>query len=113
MDTGWHIEAGDGGVELVIGMRWPALWRLASRPWVARSFMAMCAADSSSGLERMRLGVHTRGPVVVQRWRSRAELASWARDPDHVHAPAWARFRRTATGTSAWGIWHELRPVPA
>lgn len=113
MDPGWHVEEGEGRVEFVIGMRWPALWRLAARPWVARSFLAMCAPDPASGLERTRLGVRAGGPVVVQRWRSRAELAAWARDPGHVHAPAWARFRRIATGTAAWGIWHELRPAGA
>lgn len=114
MDPGWHVESsGDSRIEFVIGMRWSALWRLATRPWVARSFVAMCGADPSSGLERTRLALHAGGPVVVQRWRSRSDLDSWARNPDRVHTPAWARFRRVASGTAAWGIWHELRPVGA
>jgi len=113
VDPGWHSEDGDGGVEFVIGMRWSALWRLAARPWVARSFVAMCATDPASGLERTRFSVRTDGPVVVQRWRSRADLDAWARNSSRVHAPAWARFRRIAAGTAAWGIWHELRPVAA
>ena len=114
MDPGWHVDgsgSGDGSVEFVIGMRWSALWRLPARPWVVRSFLAMCSTDPSAGLESSRLALRAGGPVVVQRWRSRSDLDAWARAPHHVHAPAWARFRRIAAGTASWGIWHELRPV--
>ena len=114
MLNGWHVEdSGTGEVDFVIGMEWTALWRLARRPWVSWWFIKMLRSKPSTGLLGTRLGWRRRGPVVLQRWASRAQLDGWARDGRQPHAPSWARFRRIAGGTADWGIWHELRPRPA
>ena len=112
MRAGWHIgdAEGDEPVDFVIGMHWRQLWRLAARPWVPFAFARMVLPAAPATLQT-RLGVVRAGPVVRQRWRSRAELDVWARDRRHAHAPAWSRFHREAGATTAWGVWHEVRPA--
>lgn len=100
------------GVTFLIGMRWRALWRLVRWPWVALAFAGMLRARPETGLRRTRLGVRRGGPVVVQRWNSRAQLDAWARAPDQAHLAPWRRFRREAGGTAAWGVWHEVSLSP-
>lgn len=110
MNEGWHVEdRGTGEVEFVIGMRWRDLWRLVAHPWVPLAFAQMLRPRPGAGMERTRFAIRVAGPVVVQRWRSREQLDRWARDAARPHALAWARFRREATGTAAWGVWHEVR----
>ena len=112
MEAGWHEEdCGTGRVEFVIGMEWSSLWRLPTRPWISRWFVKMVRSDASVGLEGTRLGWRRRGPVVVQRWATRAHLDGWARDARQPHAPSWARFRGTIGATANWGLWHEIRAV--
>src|SRR5690349_6351506 len=108
--TGWTVrQADEAGVRFLIGMRWSALWRLARRPWVARAFLQMLRAGPESGLQRTRLSVRPAGPVVLQRWRSKAELHRWARDRGEAHAEPWRRFRAEVGGTADWGVWHDVR----
>ena len=111
MTGGWEITptSADEPVEVVIGIRWGAAWRLAAAPWVPLAFARMLLPQP--GLLRSRVAVRAQGPVVVQRWRSRGALDAWARDGGRVHAPAWARFRRQAGATAAWGVWHEVVPA--
>lgn len=112
MERGWYEDVrGSGRVDFVIGMRWRALWRLIVSPWVSWWFVKMVRSDPEVGLERTRVRLRRRGPVVLQRWESRKRLDAWARDPRQAHAPSWARFRRSAGGTAEWGIWHEIRPA--
>lgn len=110
MRTSWTVHHGEpDGVRFLIGMRWRALWRLAYRPWVALAFARMLRARPESGLRTTRLSVRPAGPVVVQKWRSSADLQRWARDGDEAHAASWRRFRDEVGRTADWGVWHDVR----
>lgn len=110
VDVGWHTQdTGEQPVDFVIGMRWSQLWRLLVRPWVPLAFAHMVMPAGPGGAISTRLSVTRAGPVVLQRWRSRAALDAWARDSAQPHAPAWRRFRGEATSTASWGLWHEVR----
>jgi hypothetical protein len=107
--AGWTIkDAPRDGVRFLIGMRWGALWRLVHRPWVALAFARMLRARPESGLVATRLSVRPAGPVVVQQWRSTADLRRWARDGGEAHAGPWRRFRREVGRTADWGVWHDV-----
>lgn len=58
---------------------------------------------------------HIFGPgVIVQYWRSFADLEAYARNVDDLHWPAWRDFnRRMAKSRGDVGIWHETYMVRA
>jgi len=58
---------------------------------------------------------HIFGPrVIVQYWRSFEHLETYARDPDHLHWPAWTDFnKRVGRSRGDVGIWHETYQVRA
>jgi hypothetical protein len=72
--------------------------------------------DELSKADRGLLGYHTfwagRTFLVVQYWRSAAELGAYARDGAMLHAPAWAAFNQQAARTGDVGIFHETYVVP-
>jgi hypothetical protein len=110
VQAGWTVEGAEAdGVRFLIGMRWGALWRLVYRPWVALAFARMLRARPETGLEASWISVRPAGPVVVQRWRSVADLHRWARDREQAHAGPWRRFRREEGRTADWGVWHDVR----
>lgn len=109
-DTG-----GDEVTVFLIGMRFNRWWRV-DKWWPV--FVAMprmlrhLAADQGSGL----LGWHLwpgRAVLVVQYWRSAAELVDFATDPAAPHAAAWRAFNRRVGRDGSVGIWHETFVVPA
>lgn len=51
--------------------------------------------------------LYSRGPAVVQYWRSFEDLERFAKDPNDPHLPAWQRFNRKARRSGSVGIWHE------
>jgi len=53
----------------------------------------------------------SRGPVVLQYWRSFEDLEKFARNPDDPYLPAWQRFNRTIGSDGAVGIFHETYVV--
>lgn len=94
------------------------------RPWVIRkwwpAFIAMpkmlrrLQQDPELGL----LGFHTwfafpNRVMVVQYWRSFADLERFARRPEEPHWPAWQRFNRAIGNDGSVGIWHETYCVGA
>ena len=59
------------------------------------------------GLLHFRLHFGFPNSMVVQYWRSFAQLTAYAQDRDQSHLPAWRAFNQ-AIGTSGdVGIWHE------
>lgn len=89
-----------------------------NRPWAVRQwwpvFTAMprmlreLRAQPELGLLEARLLAGSRGPTVVQYWRSAEHLERWARAKDKSHMPAWSAFYKSPALTSgAVGIWHE------
>jgi Domain of unknown function (DUF4188) len=66
--------------------------------------------------DRGLLGVHTwfgRTAILLQYWRSFADLERFARDPDTAHLPAWREFNRRIGASGDVGIWHETYHVRA
>lgn len=56
----------------------------------------------------------SKGPWVVQWWRSTEQLYAYARRPESAHLPAWRAFNAAARRSpGAVGIWHETYAVPA
>lgn len=105
---------GDEVTVFLIGMRFNRPWRV-DKWWPV--FVAMprmlrqLEADPGSGL----LGWHLwpgRTVLVVQYWRSAAELVDFATDPSAPHAAAWQAFNRRVGGDGSVGVWHETYVVP-
>jgi hypothetical protein len=100
-------------VVFLIGMRINKLWKI--HKWLP-VFLAMpkmlkeLGAHPESGF----LG-HTMGfPVIVQYWRSFAQLEAYARAQDRRHWPAWVAFNaRVGSSRGDVGIWHETYQVRA
>lgn len=53
------------------------------------------------------------GPLVVQFWRSFADLEYFAANPSDPHRSAWQRFNRKVGASGHVGIWHETFKVGA
>ena len=107
---------GDEVVLFVIGMR-VNRWRKL-RSWLP-TFVAMprmlreLGAEADSPLLDVRTYWSGRVFLTLQYWRSLEELGAYARDSSRLHAPAWARFNRTAAASSDIGIFHETYRVTA
>jgi hypothetical protein len=70
--------------------------------------------DPDSGFLAHRTTVTGRGPLMVQYWRSTADVMRYARARDQAHRPAWQAFHtRARRAPGAVGIWHELYDVAA
>jgi len=53
------------------------------------------------------------GPVILQYWRSLADLERFARQPSDPHIGAWRAFNRAVGSDGSVGIWHETYQVEA
>jgi hypothetical protein len=70
--------------------------------------------DPESGFLSHRTTLTARGPLMVQYWRSAADVMRYARAQDRAHRPAWQAFHaRARRAPGAVGIWHELYDVAA
>lgn len=104
-------------VVFLIGMR-VNRWR-AAREWVpvARAMGPMLrelSSDPTSGFLGYQMAVASRGPLLVQYWRSTEHLLDYALSAHGAHRPAWRAFNeRARAGSGAVGIWHETYAVPA
>lgn len=49
----------------------------------------------------------SRTSIMVQYWRSMADLLSYAKNRDAAHLPAWKAFNKAVGGNGTVGIWHE------
>lgn len=68
--------------------------------------------DPESGFLSHRTTLTARGPLMVQYWRSAADVMRYARAQDQAHRPAWQAFyARARRAPGAVGIWHELYDV--
>ncbi len=106
----------DEVVVFMIGMRFNRLRRV--RSWWP-VFVGMprmlreIAAEPEIGMLGARGYLSGRTLMVVQYWRSMADLGAYARDPGRSHRPAWAAFYRDAAASADVGIWHETFRVDA
>src|SRR5690349_20485594 len=104
----------DEVVVFLIGMRINRLRRVRSW-WPTFTGMPRMLAELSKddlGLLGYRIFRSGRVFLVVQYWRSAAELGAYARDGSRLHAPAWATFNQKAARSGDVGIFHETYVVP-
>ena len=100
-------------VVFLIGMRITRPWKVHRWLPVYRAMGRMLtelSARPELGLLRWERGL-LRGPMVVQYWRSRADLERFARGD--LHVPAWREFNRRVRGSGDVGVWHETYEVRA
>ncbi len=102
-------------VVFLIGMRINRLWKvwkwlpvLAAMPRMLREL----AAQPGRGLLATRPHFGLRNLMVLQYWRSAAELRAYAHAADAQHRPAWQAFNRAIGTGGDVGIWHETYVVP-
>jgi hypothetical protein len=102
-------------VVFLIGMRINRLWQPHRWGPVMAAMVAMLRElrqDRSLGLlGTPRTFISGRTLLLVQYWRSHAQLEAYARADDHLHRPAWQRFNRCLRGNGAVGIYHETYRV--
>ena len=104
----------DEVVVFLIGMRINRLRRVRSW-WPTFTGMPRMLAELSKedlGLLGYRIFRSGRVFLVVQYWRSAAELGAYARDSSKLHAPAWGAFNEQSARTGDVGIFHETYVVP-
>ena len=97
-------------VLFLIGMRINKWWK----PWawapVAAAMPRMLielAKQRDLGLISARSHFGFPNVMVVQYWRSFAQLEAYARNGDAAHLPAWRAFNRAVGSNGDVGIWHE------
>jgi hypothetical protein len=102
-------------VVFMIGMRVNKLYRPDKWVPVAREMPAMLKSlfsNPDKGMLGARFG-WMGGPLVVQYWRSFADLDRFARSTADPHRPAWQRFNKKIGTSGDVGIWHETFKVRA
>jgi len=55
----------------------------------------------------------SRTSIMVQYWRSMAQLLDYAKNKDAEHLPAWRAFNKAVGDNGSVGIWHETYAVSA
>ena len=106
----WTAEADEGNVVFLIGMRvnrWRKPWRWAPVAAAMPRMLAELARNPDLGLLGARTFVGGRTTLVVQYSRSFDHLASYARNPQQAHLPAWRAFNRRARGNRDVGVFRE------
>ncbi|MEF8785911.1 MAG: DUF4188 domain-containing protein [Haloarculaceae archaeon] len=105
-----HADRDDDVVVFLIGMRINAFWKL--HRWlpvflVAPRMVRELRREEGSGLlASWSFLSPPRGVGFVQYWDSFEDLRAYARDSDHIHLEAWAKYNENASD-GAVGIWHE------
>ena len=93
-----------------------------NRPWKVASWWPVFTAMPrmlrylQQRPEKGLLGYHQAflpSPMVVQYWRSFADLERFARDRDDPHLEPWRQFNRRVADNGDVGIWHETYRVRA
>jgi len=89
-----------------------------NRPWKVRAWWPVFTAmprmlralqrDPESGLLATRTTFGSRGPTVIQYWRSLEDLDRFARGKGTEHTKAWSAFMKSAASKgNDVGLWHE------
>lgn len=102
-------------VVFMIGMRINKWWKVHKWLPVARAMAPMLRLLQQHpewGLLSTTYWLSPRGPMLVQYWRSVAQLEAFARDASLPHHPAWRAFNRAVGSSGDVGIWHETYVVP-
>jgi hypothetical protein len=107
-------EVEGGVVVFLIGLR-------LNRPWKLHRWLPVVLAmprmlreleqRPDLGLLHHRMHCGLRGAMLVQYWRSHADLDAYATARDKAHLPAWRAFNRAVGTNGDVGIWHETYVV--
>jgi len=103
-------------VVFLIGMRMNKPWKLHKWLPVSRAMGPMLRVLSKQkhlGLLGFTSWVGPHGPLLVQYWRSFADLDRFARDASLPHHAAWRDFNRRVGTDGDVGVWHETYQVRA
>jgi hypothetical protein len=103
-------------VVFLIGMRVNKPWKLHKWIPVARAMTPMLRELSTRkelGLLGYHLWVGPTGPLVVQYWRSVADLEAFARESSLPHRAAWRAYNAAIGSSGDVGVWHETYMVAA
>lgn len=97
-------------VVFLIGMRINRLWRVDKWLPVFNAMAPMLKslfAHAEIGCLHTEFNLGPSGPVLVQYWRSFADLEKFSRNPSEAHLAAWKRFNQAVGSDGLVGIWHE------
>lgn len=106
-------DAGDEIVVFVIGMVINKPWKVATW-WPVFSAMPRMLSYLEQHPEKGLLGHRAAllpAPLVVQYWRSFADLERFARNRDDPHLEPWRQFNRKVGASGDVGVWHETYRV--
>ena len=107
-------DLGDEIVVFLIGMRVNRPWRV-TKWWPVFVAMPKMLPYLEQHPEKGLLGFRQAlfpSPILVQYWRSFADLELFARDSEDPHLEPWRTFNRQVGGSGDVGIWHETYRVP-
>ena len=106
-------QVGDEVVVFLIGMVINKPWKVASW-WPVFTAMPRMLSYLEKHPEKGMLGYRQAllpAPLLVQYWRSFADLERFARDTNDPHLEPWRRFNRNVGASGDVGIWHETYRV--
>lgn len=101
-------------VVFLIGLRLNRWWKAWKWLPVMRAMPIMLAElerEPALGLLSWRGHFGLRSAMLVQYWRSAADLQAYAQAADRAHLPAWRAFNRSVGTSGDVGIWHETYVV--
>ena len=96
-------------VVFMIGMRINRLWQV-NKWWPVALAMPRMVKELSQRPDSGFLHAEAwfgRTTIMVQYWRSLAQLLAYARNKEAEHLPAWRAFNQAVGTSGAVGIWHE------
>jgi len=103
-------------VVFLIGMRINKWWRFDKWVPVASAMTPMLMTlfkHPEKGFLHGEFFWNTRGPVLLQYWKSFEDLEKFAREPSDPHLEAWKKFNKAIGADGIVGIWHETYQVQA
>ncbi len=103
-------------VVFLIGMRinrWWKPWRWLPVAMAMGRMLAELGRAPAMGLLHARSHFGLPNVMVLQYWRSFADLHTYASAPSLEHRPAWTAFNRAVGSNGDVGIWHETFLVAA
>ncbi len=106
----YTAEINEPFVVFIIGMRinnWFAFSKWYPTLRAMAPMLRALAQNPESGLLGRKIYFFWPGIMLVQYWRSFADLEAFARDREEPHLPAWQRYNRSVGSDGTVGFWHE------
>lgn len=110
----YTAEGPEEFVVFLIGMRINRFWAVHKWLPVARAMVPMLNTllrDPAKGFLSAEGFFNGRTALLVQYWRSLADLQAFAHNPGDPHLSAWRQFNQNVGDDGSVGIWHETYVV--